>query len=248
MPQEYVEKCDKDGVPPYEAYKALCDAGWLGLIIPEEYGGSGGDAVDLAILLEETGKRFEELAMWVFRTMTWGTSILWLMDLKSKKILFTKKLQKGELSFAFGLTEPSGSDAVALKTRADTVGNDKYLINGQKSFTSGMDISDYCLVVLRTSKEDKNKKGITTFMVDTKKKGIDVKKIDTLGHRSIGTTQVFYNDVEVSKDDIIGEIGGGWQICDSCLWYERLCLSAARTGAASACFNLALQYAKSRAV
>ena len=55
-------------------------------------------------------------------------------------------------------------------------------------------------------------------MVDTKKKGIDVKKIDTLGHRSIGTTQVFYNDVEVSKDDIIGEIGGGWQICDSCLW------------------------------
>jgi acyl-CoA dehydrogenase len=109
-----------------------------------------------------------------------------------------------------------------------------------------MDISDYCLVVLRTSKEDKNQKGITTFMVDTKKKGIDVKKIDTLGHRSIGTTQVFYNDVEVSKDDIIGEIGGGWQICDSCLWYERLCLSAARTGAASACFDLALQYAKSR--
>ena len=98
----------------------------------------------------------------------------------------------------------------------------------------------------RTSKEDKKQKGITTFMVDTKKKGIDVKKIDTLGHRSIGTTQVFYNDVEVSKDDIIGEIGGGWQICDSCLWYERLCLSAARTGAASACFDLALQYAKSR--
>ncbi|MEC8403922.1 MAG: acyl-CoA dehydrogenase family protein, partial [Pseudomonadota bacterium] len=246
-PEEYVEKCDKDGVPPYEAYKALCDAGWLGLIIPEEYGGTGGDAVDLAILLEETGKRFEELAMWVFRTMTWGAFAVMAHGSEEQKKFFLPKIAKGELSFAFGLTEPSsGSDAAALKTRADTVGNDKYLINGQKVFTSGMDISDYCLVVLRTSKEDKKQKGITTFMVDTKKKGIDVKKIDTLGHRSIGTTQVFYNDVEVSKDDIIGEIGGGWQICDSCLWYERLCLSAARTGAASACFDLALQYAKSR--
>ena len=246
-PEEYVEKCDKDGVPPYEAYKALCDAGWLGLIIPEEYGGTGGDAVDLAILLEETGKRFEELAMWVFRTMTWGAFAVMAHGSEEQKKFFLPKIVKGELSFAFGLTEPSsGSDAAALKTRADTVGNDKYLINGQKVFTSGMDISDYCLVVLRTSKEDKKQKGITTFMVDTKKKGIDVKKIDTLGHRSIGTTQVFYNDVEVSKDDIIGEIGGGWQICDSCLWYERLCLSAARTGAASACFDLALQYAKSR--
>ena len=246
-PEEYVEKCDKDGVPPYEAYKELCDAGWLGLIIPEEYGGTGGDAVDLAILLEETGKRFEELAMWVFRTMTWGAFAVMAHGSEEQKKFFLPKIAKGELSFAFGLTEPSsGSDAAALKTRADTVGNDKYLINGQKVFTSGMDISDYCLVVLRTSKEDKKQKGITTFMVDTKKKGIDVKKIDTLGHRSIGTTQVFYNDVEVSKDDIIGEIGGGWQICDSCLWYERLCLSAARTGAASACFDLALQYAKSR--
>ena len=52
-PDEYVEKCDNDGVPPYEAYKALCDGGWLGLIIPEEYGGTGGDAIDLAILLED---------------------------------------------------------------------------------------------------------------------------------------------------------------------------------------------------
>ena len=78
-----------------------------------------------------------------------------------------------------------------MKTRADTVGNDKYLINGQKVFTSGMDISDYCLVVLRTSKEDKKQKGITTFMVDTKKKGIDVKKIDTLGHAQLEQLKYF---------------------------------------------------------
>ena len=109
-----------------------------------------------------------------------------------------------------------------------------------------MDISDYCLVVLRTSKEDIKQKGISTIMVDTKSKGIEIRKIETLGHRSIGTTQVFYNDVEVSEDSIICGIGNGLKVCDSCLWYERLCLSAARTGAATACFDLAVDYAKNR--
>ena len=175
-PDEYVEKCDNDGVPPYEAYKALCDGGWLGLIIPEEYGGTGGDAIDLAILLEETGKRFEELAMWLFRTMTWGAFAIMAHGSEDQKKFFLPKIAKGELSFAFGLTEPSsGSDAAALKTKAEAIGNDKYLINGQKVFTSGMDISDYCLVVLRTSQEDMKQKGISTFMIDTKKKGIEIR-------------------------------------------------------------------------
>ena len=78
----------------HEAYKALCDAGWLGLIIPEEYGGTGGDAVDLAILLEETGKRFEELAMWVFRTMTWGAFAVMAHGSEEQKNSFYQKLQK----------------------------------------------------------------------------------------------------------------------------------------------------------
>tara|TARA_B110000305_G_scaffold162172_1_gene179449 strand:+ start:9126 stop:10268 length:1143 start_codon:yes stop_codon:yes gene_type:complete len=245
-PPEYVEKCDKDGVPPYEAYKALCDAGWIGLIIPEEFGGAGGSATDLAILLEEIGNKFEELAMWVFRTMTWGAFAIMEHGTSEQKNKFLPLIAKGQLSFAFGLTEPeSGSDAAALTTKADLV-DGKYIINGQKVFSSGMDISDYCLVVLRTSKEDIKQKGITTLMVDTKSKGIEIRKIETLGHRSIGTTQVFYNDVEVSEDSIIGGIGNGWKVCDSCLWYERLCLSAARTGAATACFDLAVDYAKNR--
>ena len=245
-PPEYVEKCDKDGVPPYEAYKALCDAGWIGLIIPEEFGGAGGSATDLAILLEEIGNKFEELAMWVFRTMTWGAFAIMKHGTNEQKNKFLPMIAKGQLSFAFGLTEPeSGSDAAALTTKADLV-DGKYIINGQKVFSSGMDISDYCLVVLRTSKEDIKQKGITTLMVDTKSKGIEIHKIETLGHRSIGTTQVFYNDVEVSEDSIIGGIGNGWKVCDSCLWYERLCLSAARTGAATACFDLAVDYAKNR--
>jgi alkylation response protein AidB-like acyl-CoA dehydrogenase len=121
-----------------------------------------------------------------------------------------------------------------------------YLINGQKVFTSGMDISDYCLLVTRTSSTGKKQQGITNFLVDTKLPGIEVRKIKTLGQRAIGTTQVFYNDVKVPTSALLGTVDHGWAAVDAYLWYERLCLSAARTGAASAAFDYALEYAKTR--
>ena len=121
-----------------------------------------------------------------------------------------------------------------------------YVIDGQKVFTSGMDISDYCLLVTRTSSGGKKQQGITNFLVDTRLPGIEVRKIETLGQRAIGTTQVFYNGVKVPASAVLGEVDRGWEAVDAYLWYERLCLSAARTGAATAAFELALDYAKTR--
>jgi len=109
-----------------------------------------------------------------------------------------------------------------------------------------MDISDYCLLVARTSAGAKKQQGITTFLVDTKLPGVEIKKIETLGHRAIGTTQVFYSDVRVPASALLGQVDRGWEAVDSYLWYERLCLSAARTGAALAAFDYALAYAKER--
>jgi acyl-CoA dehydrogenase len=246
-PPDYVERCDREGTPPREAYEKVAEQGWFGLIIPEEYGGAGGSAVDLAILLEEVGRQCEELAMWMFRTITYGGFAVMAHGTKEQKDFFLPKVAKGELAFCFGLTEPeSGSDAAALKLRATPSGNGSYVLNGQKVFTSGMDVSDYCLLVARTTTGERKQEGITMFMVDTSLPGIEVRKIDTLGHRAIGTTQVFYTDVEVPAERVIGEVDQGWTTADSCLWYERLCLSAARTGAAQAAFRLALDYAKER--
>jgi alkylation response protein AidB-like acyl-CoA dehydrogenase len=155
-------------------------------------------------------------------------------------------VRKGELSFCFGLTEPhSGSDAAALTTRATPI-DGGYRIDGQKVFTSGMDISDYCLLVTRTSERPKQQQGITNFLVDTKLPGIDVRRIGTLGQRAIGTTQVFYADVRVPASAVLGAVDEGWSAVDAYLWYERLCLSASRTGAATAAFDYALAYAKER--
>ncbi len=245
-PPEYAERCDNDATPPREAYQALAQHGWFGLILPVEYGGTGGSAIDLAILLEETGRHFEELAMWLFRTLTYGSYAVMKHGTPGQKERLLPKLVRGELSFCFGLTEPhSGSDAAALSTRASAV-DGGYVINGQKVFTSGMDISDYCLLVARTSTGAKKQQGITNFLVDTKLPGIEVRKIKTLGQRAIGTTQVFYNDVKVPASAVLGEVDHGWEAVDAYLWYERLCLSAARTGAASAAFDYALDYAKTR--
>jgi alkylation response protein AidB-like acyl-CoA dehydrogenase len=243
---EYAERCDREARPPREAYEALGKQGWLGLNISPEHGGSGGSAIELAILLEECGRHFEELAMWVFRTMTYGGYAVSLHGSPGQQAELLPRIARGELSFCFGLTEPqSGSDAAALATRA-TASEGGYLINGQKVFTSGMDISNYCLLVTRTSSGAKKQAGITNFLVDTRLPGIEIRKIETLGQRAIGTTQVFYNDVAVPASAVLGEVDGGWVAVDAYLWYERLCLSAARTGAATAAFDYALQYAKGR--
>ncbi|MGQ0522392.1 MAG: acyl-CoA dehydrogenase family protein [Betaproteobacteria bacterium] len=245
-PPEYAERCDREARPPREAYDALAKHGWFGLVFPQEYGGTGSSAIELAILLEETGRHFEELAMWLFRTLTYGGYAVMLHGSRAQKEALIPRVIRGELSFCFGLTEPhAGSDAAALTTRAAASG-DGYLINGQKVFTSGMDISDYCLLVTRTSAGEKKQQGITNFLVDTRLTGIEVRKIDTLGQRAIGTTQVFYTDVKVPASAVLGEVDQGWEAVDAYLWYERLCLSAARTGAAAAAFEYALEYAKTR--
>jgi alkylation response protein AidB-like acyl-CoA dehydrogenase len=118
------------------------------------------------------------------------------------------------LSFCFGLTEPqSGSDAAALATRASCV-EGGYVINGQKIFTSGMDISDYCLLVTRTSQGKKQQQGITNFLVDTKLKGIEVRKIKTLGQRAIGHAG-FLHRRKVPASAVLGAIDQGWEAVDS---------------------------------
>ena len=243
---QYVQNCDEQQKPPREAFDALAKNGWLGLIAPESLGGAGGSATDLAVMLDVLGYHFEELGLWVFRNLTYGCYAVMKHGTKEQIEYLVPKVITGEMSFCFGLTEPdSGSDASALSTKATKQG-DEYILNGRKVYTSGMDISDYCLLVARTSTLERKQQGITTFLVDTKLPGIEVKKLQTLGQRSIGTTEVLYSDVHIPASSILGKLDHGWTGADDYLCYERLCLSAARTGAARSAFEIALDYAKTR--
>ncbi|WP_108646816.1 acyl-CoA dehydrogenase family protein [Polynucleobacter rarus] len=243
---QYVQNCDEQQKPPREAFDALAKNGWLGLIAPESLGGAGGSATDLAVMLDVLGYHFEELGLWVFRNLTYGCYAVMKHGTQEQIDYLVPKVITGEMSFCFGLTEPdSGSDASALTTKA-TKHDDEYILNGRKVYTSGMDISDYCLLVARTSTLERKQQGITTFLVDTKLPGIEVKKLQTLGQRSIGTTEVLYSDVHIPASSILGKLDHGWTGADDYLCYERLCLSAARTGAARSAFEIALDYAKNR--
>ena len=245
-PMDYAAKCDETHMPPREAFDALAKNGWLALIAPEEYGGAGGTATDLALLLEETGNHFEELGLWLFRSFTFGCYAILKHGTEAQKRSIVPRVVKGELTFAFALTEPdSGSDAAALRTRAVADGDD-LVINGRKQFTSGMDIADYAIVAVRTNDMGKKQLGISTILLDTSLPGIEVRRIPTLGQHSIGTTEVTFTDVRVPRSAVLGEIDKGWAICEDTLRYERLCLSAARVGAARRAFEFALDYAKTR--
>ncbi len=244
--REYVRECDREHRPPIELYERLGAQGWLGINIPEEYGGAGGGAVEVAILLEELGKSFLDLAFWVFRTVTWGGLAISRDGTEDQKHTLLPAIASGEMKVCFSLTEPeAGSDAAAIALAAVDDGDD-YVLNGQKVFTSGFKVSDVDIVAARTSHEGKKHNGITNFIVDTKSPGLEWSPIETLGHWPLGTAMLYFQDVRVPKSRILGRLDDGWRDLGVYLRYERLCLSAARTGAAQAALADALAYAKER--
>ena len=243
---DYAAQCDTNHTPPREAFNAMAQNGWLGLIAPESFGGSGGSPTDLALVLEETGHHFEELGLWLFRSFTYGCYAILQHGTDEQKQRIVPGAANGKLSFAFALSEPdSGSDAASLRTRA-VIDSDYFIVNGRKQWTSGMDIADYALVALRTNDLGKKQLGISTLMIDTKLPGIEVRKIATLGQHAIGTTEVTFTDVRVPRTALLGQLDHGWAVCEDTLRYERLCLSAVRIGAARQAFEYALDYAKTR--
>ena len=244
--REYVRECDRDRRPPTELYKKLGEQGWLGINIPEENGGAGGGAVEVAILLEELGKSFLDLAFWAFRAVTWGGLAISRDGTEQQKEELLPKVASGELSVCFSLTEPdAGSDAASISLKAERDGDD-FILNGQKVFTSGFKASDIDVVAARTSSEGKKHHGITNFLVDCDTPGLEWHPIETLGHWPLGTAMLTFTDVRVPASRMLGELHNGWNDLGVYLRYERLCLSAARTGAAKAALADSIDYAKTR--
>jgi len=244
--REYVRECDREHRAPKELYDKLAAQGWLGINIPEEHGGAGAGAVEVAILLEELGRAFLDLSFWVFRTVTWGGLALSRDATDELRQELLPKIASGELTVCFSLTEPdAGSDAAAITLSAVEDGDD-FILNGQKVFTSGFKVSDLDVVATRTSSGDSKHHGITNFIVDTNSPGLEWSPIETLGHWPLGTAMLYFTDVRVPKTRMLGTLHEGWADLGVYLRYERLCLSAARTGASAAALADSVAYAKER--
>lgn len=246
IPREYVRACDAEHRPPTELYRKLGEQGWLGANIAEGYGGAGAGAVEVAIILEELGRAFLDLSFWVFRAVTWGGLAIGRDGTEELRRDFLPKIASGELAVCFSLTEPdAGSDAASIALRAQEDGDD-FILNGQKVFTSGFKVSDVDVVATRTSSDGEKHHGITNFLVDCDSPGLDWSPIETLGHWPLGTAMLTFTDVRVPKARMLGRLHDGWRDLGVYLRYERLCLSAARTGAAKAALADAVKYAKER--
>lgn len=244
--RDYVRECDRQHRAPEDLYRRLGQQGWLGINIPVEFGGAGAGAVEVAILLEELGRAFLDLAFWVFRAVTWGGLAIGRDGTDEQKAELLPRIASGDLSVCFALTEPeAGSDAAAISLRAEEDG-DRFVLNGQKVFTSGFKVSGLAMVATRTSNQGSKHQGISNFLVDTDSPGLDWSPIETLGHWPLGTAMLYFRDVKVPRSRLLGRLHDGWGDLGVYLRYERLCLSAARTGAAQAALADALAYSQER--
>lgn len=243
---EKVRQWDRDGEFPEDVYAAMVDAGFISMVVPTEYGGMGSPMSDCIILYEEVAKPSVDFATRV-GLQAWGSSILADIATEELKREILPRVAAGELKLSFSLTEPgSGSDAASLRTSARRDGDD-WLISGQKLFSSGADAPNNNIVLaVRTEKGDKRHDGISLFLVPNDLPGITIRRLDVIGRRVLGLSEIFFDDVRVPSRFLLGEAGKGWGYIGRHLERERITLAANYLGCATSALNDAVEYAKER--
>src|SRR5690348_12710084 len=229
FPGEYWRGLDRDRAYPTDFVRALTEAGYLAGLIPEEYGGSGLPVSAAAAILEEVHASGGNGAACHAQMYTMGTILR--HGSKDQKERYLPLIASGELRLqAFGVTEPtSGTDTLSLRTTARREGNDHYVINGQKIWTSRAEHSDLMLLLARTAPREQAKKrtdGLSVFLVDmreSKGKSLTISPIRTLMNHA--TTQVFFDDLRVPAENLIGEEGQGFRYILSGMNAERILIA-----------------------
>jgi acyl-CoA dehydrogenase len=250
FPGEYWRALDRERAYPTQFVAALTKAGYLAALIPEEYGGSGLNLGAAAAILEEVHASGGNGAACHAQMYTMGTILR--HGSKAQKERYLPLIASGELRLqAFGVTEPtSGTDTLSLRTMARREGNDHYVINGQKIWTSRAEHSDLMLLLARTTPKEQTKRrteGLSVFLVDMRLAqgaNISINPIRTMMNHA--TTQIFFDDLRVPAENLIGEEGQGFRYILSGMNAERILIAAECIGDAKWFIAKATQYAKDR--
>lgn len=252
FPGEYWRKLDREMAYPKAFVDALTEAGYLSVLIPEEYGGSGLKLSAAAAILEEIQRAGCNGGGCHAQMYTMGTVLRHGSD--AQKAQWLPKIATGEVRLqAFGVTEPtSGSDTTSLKTFAKKDESGNYVVNGQKIWTSRAEHSDLMLLLARTTPKDQSTKrtdGLSVFLVDMKQakgNGLEIRPIRTMMNHA--TTEVFFTDLKVPAANLIGEEGKGFRYILSGMNAERILIAAECIGDAKWFIAKATAYAKERVV
>ncbi|MGO4408146.1 acyl-CoA dehydrogenase family protein [Bosea sp. RAF48] len=251
FPGEYWRKLDREMAYPAAFVTALTESGFLSALIPEEYGGAGLPLSAAAVIMEEIQRQGCNGAACHAQMYVMGTVLR--HGTEDQKQRYLPKIASGELRLqAFGVTEPtSGTDTTALRTTARREG-DHYIINGQKIWTSRAAQSDLMLLLARTTPRDqvaKRTDGLSVFILDMRealKDGLTVRPIRTMMNHA--TTEVFFDNVKVPAQNLVGEEGKGFRYILSGMNAERILIAAECVGDAKWFIDKASNYARERHV
>ena len=248
---DYWLEHDRTAEYPWEFVRAFAEQGWLGTIIPEEYGGAGLGVTEAAIVLH---------AICVSGAGTSGASpVHFFMFPPAPVVHFGSEAMKratlpriaaGELLIAFGVTEPTaGSDTSRITTWAERRG-DRWVVNGQKVWTTNAQQAEKILLLARTSPRDERRPldGMTLFFTDLDRRACAVRRIEKLGRAAVDSNELFIEDLEVPGEDVVGEVGRGFRHLIDSLNPERIVIAAEAAGIGRCALGIASRYAGERVV
>lgn len=243
---DYLRRLDRERLYPYKLYDAWVEAGLFALPFAPEHGGLGGTVLDLAIVSEELGRYSSDVVM------AFGGSVFCSRNVARKgseeqKRYWLPKLISGEIRMSISMSEPdAGSDVGAMRTQARRDGNE-YVISDQKIWATGAGAKNNVInVSVKTDPKAHYRQGMSLFLVGNATPGLELRKLDMPGRRSVGTYELFFNDVRLPPDHLIGGENKGWKCILFGLQAERVVAAACDCGSARGVLDLAIAYAKER--
>ena len=243
---DYVRRLDREQAYPDALYAAWVEMGLLRLPFAEEYGGLGGSALDMVVLADEIARKSFD-----FFT-AYGGSVFCGLNVARKgsqeqKSYWLPKLLSGEIKMSISMSEPdAGSDLGSMRTAARRDG-DEWIINGGKVWATGAGAKNNVInVYVKTDPAVDYRKGMSLFLVPNDTPGLEMRKLDMLGRRCVGTYELTFDNVRVPASHLVGGENNGWACVLSGLQIERITAAAGYCGGSQAAFELALSYAKDR--
>ncbi|MDX5985111.1 acyl-CoA dehydrogenase family protein [Sphingomonas echinoides] len=242
--RDYTREHDQSREFPEELFQKAAEQGWLGLLIPESQGGMETDPIMFAIFCEAIGKFSLDTAACLMTSMFTATNIA-KHGTPEQHEKYLKPFLRGEMKFSISISEPqSGSDAAGARSTAKLDG-DEWVLNGNKVWCSGAHLPNTTIVVLARTSDDRYG-GFSLFLVPNTTPGLELKKMNTIVRKSLGTTEFFMDDMRIPKENLLGEVGKGWKYIGEHLDLERLSIAASQVGNARTALDDTIRYTKDR--
>jgi len=249
---DYWLERDEDGKFPHEFHRAMADGGWLGITMPEEYGGAGLGVTEAAIMMHEVASHGGAMAAAsTVHINLFGPHPIVVKGTSEQKARWVPRLVSGQDQCAFGFTEPdAGLNTTRIKTFAEKA-KGGYVVRGQKVWTSTAQVANKIMLLTRTTKYEDCKRptdGITIFYTDLDRAKIDVRRIPKMGRKAADSNSIFIDGLFIPEEDRIGEEGKGFSYILHSLNPERVLIAVEAIGIGQDALRRATRYAKERVV